>query len=288
MSIKTSQVFLIIFCALLVGGLYYFGNTKTPLEEAFQKMQAQMANVQEDSDSQTTIDYVAELATLKSKLPAAQQDSITLIETELANTTAASDKVELIQQAIAFWDRQRTVGPQAYYAQEMAALESTQENWTAAGDKSLVAFKLNQDSSLQSYFSDKTLFAYEKAVELAPENLNGKVNLARTYIDVKKEVMRGVFMLREVVAEDSLHVPANLLLGRLSVFSRQMDKAIARLEKVIKKEPENSEALYYLGEAHLGLGNKEESLKYFKQCREIVQNPAFRAELDNYINSIIN
>lgn len=286
MSIKTSQVFLIILCALLVGGLYYFGNTKTPLEEAFDKMQAQMANVEEDN--QVTIDYVPQLAILKSKLPVAQQDSLTLIETELANAGSTSDKIGAIQQAVAFWDRQRTVGPQAYYAQEIAALESTQENWTEAGDKSLVAFKLNQDSILQVYFSDKTLFAYEKAVELAPENLNSKVNLARTYIDVKKEVMRGVFMLREVVAEDSLHVPANLLLGRLSVFSRQMDKAVARLEKVIKKEPDNSEALYYLGEAHLGLGNKETSLKYFKQCREIVQNPAFRAELDNYINSIIN
>jgi len=51
--------------------------------------------------------------------------------------------------------------------------------------------------------------------------------------------MAGITMLREMVAEDSTNVDAHYYLGLFSVKSGQLDKAIARFEKVIALRPDD-------------------------------------------------
>jgi len=259
------------------------------MEEALSDMQEQMdAARNNDKDEHPVVDYASKIIEFQDKLPEVVKDSLLLLENQSRKTDNVSEKQEILTQIIQKWDKQGTFGPQAYYTRKIAETEATIQHWEDAGDKSLLAFKLNRDTSLHDYWGTQVAEAYEKALELEPNNLEMKVKMAQTYVDVKKEVMRGVFMLREVVAEDSMHINANLTLGKLSVFSGQHDKAVTRLKKVLKSEEDNSEALYYMGEAELGLGNKAASLEYFQKCRRLVQNPAFREELDRYINSIIN
>lgn len=257
------------------------------MKEALSKMEEQMnaARGNKDAKGGATVDYTLKIAEFQEKLPVSVKDSLVLLEKQAEGDE--STKKKTLEQIVEKWTQQGTFGPPAYYLRKIAELEETPENWEKTGDQSLLAFKLNRDTSLHTYWANQTAEAYEKALELEPENLEVKVKVAQTYVDVKKEVMRGVFMLREVVAEDSMHINANLSLGKLSVFSGQYDKAVTRLKKVLKSEENNSEALYYMGEAELGLGNKETSLEYFQKCRELVQNPAFREELDRYINKIL-
>jgi len=51
--------------------------------------------------------------------------------------------------------------------------------------------------------------------------------------------MAGITMLREMVAEDSTNVDAHYYLGLFSVKSGQLDKDIARFEKVIALRPDD-------------------------------------------------
>ena len=80
----------------------------------------------------------------------------------------------------------------------------------------------------------------------------------------------------------------NLILGRLAVVSGQYDKAIARLEKLTKQHPKNAEAFYHLAEAYRAVGKNDDAIKALEQCKKLVNDPAFSAQIDNYIQQIKN
>ncbi len=264
--------------------LFIFGNTKTPLEEAFQKMQK--ASPETASETAKKVDFPEILNQMMKKLPSSSFDSLTL-QLEKLDKARSAEKIPIYKELIAVWEDNLAPGPVAYYLEQIAMLESKDTSWYKAGDQYLIASKISKDSLLNPWYGDKAIASFDKSIEIAPENLQGKVGKAKTFIEGKNEVMRGVFLLREVVETDSTHSEANLLLGRLAVFSGQHDKAIKRLKQTLAKDENNSEALYYMGEAHLALDNKELALDYFKKCRALVKSPSFRKELDSYINNII-
>jgi len=43
--------------------------------------------------------------------------------------------------------------------------------------------------------------------------------------------------------------------------------------------------MYFLAETYKNMGNKEKAIDLFEQCKKIVNNPDFSAEIDNYINT---
>jgi hypothetical protein len=44
--------------------------------------------------------------------------------------------------------------------------------------------------------------------------------------------------------------------------------------------------MYFLAEAYKGLGQKEKAVKWFEQCKKLVNNPDFSAEIDRYMQSM--
>jgi cytochrome c-type biogenesis protein CcmH/NrfG len=93
------------------------------------------------------------------------------------------------------------------------------------------------------------------------------------YIEGTGEPMKGVQMLRAITREKPDDVPANMLLGRMSIQSGQFDKAIGRFETVLKKEPENKEALYFMAQAYEGKGDKKESYRAAGKMQEGSEQP---------------
>ncbi len=283
--IKGSQLILALLCMGLLTVLFIFGKTRTPMDKA-------LADIQKASSPPTKtvkeLDFEKFLNQFSQKLPIAAQDSINLLSEKLSASTNESEKQSIHTQIANIWENYRLPGPQAYYLEKNAQMGNDAEIWEKAGRQYFIASRLSKDTLLNPWYADKAVTAYEMGLEIAPEDLDAKVGLAKVFIDGKNEVMRGVFTLREVVAVDSTHIEANLTLGRLSVFSKQFDKAVTRLEKVVLKDSTNSEAHYYLGESFLGLGNKTKALEHFETCKTLVQNPAFIKELDMYINNIIS
>ena len=80
----------------------------------------------------------------------------------------------------------------------------------------------------------------------------------------------------------------NLILGRLAVVSGQYDKAIARLGKLTTLDPKNAEAWFHLAEAYRAVGKNEEAIKSLEQCKSLVNDPAFSAQIDSYIKQFKN
>jgi tetratricopeptide (TPR) repeat protein len=164
-------------------------------------------------------------------------------------------------------------------------LENTEKSLTFAGNLLTLQMANTPEADIKEWQANEAIECFNKALELNPKNLDTKIALASCYIDGTGEIMKGVGSLKEVTALDSMNAPANLLLGKLSVQSGQHEKAIKRLNVVLSQDSKNTEALYFLAETHKNMGNKEKAIEIFNQCKEIVNNPDFSAEIDNYIRS---
>ncbi|MBK7682250.1 MAG: tetratricopeptide repeat protein [Bacteroidetes bacterium] len=96
------------------------------------------------------------------------------------------------------------------------------------------------DSMIQSLLVGKAITNYQKVLELNPNNLNAKTDLGACYADGTSEPMKGIMLLRDVVAADPNHEMAQYNLGMLSVKSGQLDKAIERFQKVPEINPQEA------------------------------------------------
>lgn len=100
--------------------------------------------------------------------------------------------------------------------------------------------------------------------------------------------MAGIMALRAILQEDSNNVEAHWQLGLFSVQSGQMDKALARFEKVTALEPARAEAWLELAKAHVAMGNVPGATEAINKYKTMVTDPAALAAADAIINGNTN
>jgi cytochrome c-type biogenesis protein CcmH/NrfG len=98
-----------------------------------------------------------------------------------------------------------------------------------------------------------------------------------------EEAMKGIQQLLSVVRKDSTNMKAQLALGVGGFVSGQYDKAIDRLQKVIKAEPNNLEAIAFLADTYANKGNKEEAVKWYTIMKKVANNPEYTKEINERI-----
>ena len=79
---------------------------------------------------------------------------------------------------------------------------------------------------------------------------------------------------------------AQLVLGIGGVISRQYDKAITRLNKVVAAQPANLEAVSWLGDAYAENGDKTNAVKWYEYSKKLVNDPAYSKEVDLRIKAL--
>jgi len=131
--------------------------------------------------------------------------------------------------------------------------------------------------------SNETVFP-----KIDTSDVDGKINLAEWLVDSSAQPMKGIMMLREVLAKDENNIKALLSLGRFAVKSGQYDKAIERFEKVLTLNSDYDEAYLYLGDVYESKGDKENAIKYYQKYKSATNNPSAAAEIDKYINQLKN
>ena len=130
--------------------------------------------------------------------------------------------------------------------------------------------------------------AYNKVLEINPKNLNAKTDLGILYAEASPEPMKGITLLREVVAEDPLHENAQMNLGFLSMKSGQYDKAIERFNQVLKINSSRIDMHVYIGEAYLQKGDSENAIRNYEIFKNLSNDQEMNQQIDNYIKEIRN
>jgi tetratricopeptide (TPR) repeat protein len=205
------------------------------------------------------------------------------------SSPSAEESLAAIEALIKFYEENQQFNFAAWLHTPKARLNPSHDAWALAGARQ---YSVSQNDAYEADFNEflriEAIQSYRTAIELDSSVLDTRVKLASCYLDRSAETMMGVTMLLSVVEEDSMHVNANLLLGRFGIVSSQFDKAVKRLENVLSLQPENTEALFLIGEAYLGMGEKEKAVEAFLKCKELIESEQLKKELDQYILEILS
>jgi cytochrome c-type biogenesis protein CcmH/NrfG len=142
------------------------------------------------------------------------------------------------------------------------------------------------DDKSRRYLVTNAIECYKKAAELDTANTEYKIRLAGAIMEEGSQPMQGVMLLLGIVQKDSNNVDAQLMLGRFGLISGQIDKAIARFQKILYLQPQNTEALFMLAQAYDTQGNKEKALELLEKCKKSTTDPKVRKEIDNVIENL--
>ncbi len=278
---RTSHYITIIVAAALIAALYFFANTTPPVKEA-EKPTANagsaMPAVADNFSIQPYIDSV------RATLPGHAMEELATLE-EKAAQGSDIEKADIYNGIAQLWLQHRNMPVAAYYFTEKANLENSEKSLNFAGRFNLDLMQMAGSPGVRGWAAQNAISCFEQSLELNPNSDTVKMALASCYIDGTSQPMQGIQLLLGIVREQPDNIPANLMLGQLSIRSGQMDKAKERFEKVLSLEPENTEALYFLAEVYRSKGNKEKAIELLERCKKIINKPEFDKEIDNYIKS---
>jgi tetratricopeptide (TPR) repeat protein len=207
---------------------------------------------------------------------------------QLQKVRSEEEKVAMLKSLGEKWTKTGNIIVGGKYFADAAAIDGEKNTWTDAATRFFTGFPTTIDSMAKLYAAQEAIKCYEQLQRLDSTNMDYKVREAICYIDGMGQVMQGVTILKEVEKKDSGNQDMNLILGRLAVVSGQYDKAAARLEKLIRTNPDNAEAYFHLAEAYRALGKKDDAIQALEQCKLLVKDPDFAAQIELYINQIKN
>lgn len=126
------------------------------------------------------------------------------------------------------------------------------------------------------FLSQKARKCFEKLEEADSKSSEAKAKIAMTYVN-SEAPMKGILMLRELAEKYPENEYIAYQLGILSFQSNQFEKAIGRFEKVLKINPENVNANYYLAQSFLQIGRNKESLPFIEKGLKLAKEEDTKA-----------
>ena len=277
------QLIIAIAGLALVALLFIFGNTVAPKS----KVQAPVAKAVKSFD---ILQFIGEE---KKHLSASQLINLSKLENSVTRGDVNCQLITAHTQLANFWkDSVKSFEPYAYYLSEAAKLDKSEKNLTFAAQLILNNLRAEPDEAKLNWKTAQAIALFEKAIELNPDNDDLKVGLGSCYIFGKgrvggpEETMKGIQQLLSVVRNDSNNMKAQMMLGVGGYVSGQYDKAIERLQKVIKAQPDNIEAIAFLADAYAAKGDKAEAIKWYTISKRLVNDSHYSQEVDERIKGL--
>jgi tetratricopeptide (TPR) repeat protein len=267
-----NQIIAIGFCLVLLIGIYFFGKTTKPKDNTAIPPMAQ-GHALPQAEALNIEDYIADVNT-----KVTDEKTKGKLETlaKLKSYAALVGEYQKLDKPLAV----------AYYTVKQAEAENRAETWVKAGDYNAMLMQTAPDEKSKKFLSANAIECYKGAVELDSTKADYRIRLAGAHMEEGSQPMNGVLLLLDVVRKDSNNVDAQMMLGRFGLISGQIDKAIARFEKILYLQPQNSEALFMLAQAYDTKGDKTKALELLEKCRKTVTDPQAKKEIEETIENI--
>lgn len=98
--------------------------------------------------------------------------------------------------------------------------------------------------------------------------------------------MQAILKIRDVANEYPKNVKANFTLGLMSMQTGQYEKAVGRFETVLQVQTENVDAMQFLAQAYLNLGDTNTAKENYSKALVLSQDSAQRAVIETQLNNI--
>jgi len=251
--------------ALLLFFLLYFGcKTKPPAQQEIEK--SRLLNAE-----QTDVNVLLKEA--KASMTSGQQAEVFLLEEALANLSTEEDtaKIDAYKQLASKWFSLGHPGISGDYAQKIADVENTEEAWSIAGTTYTICVQRSDVEKVREFCTKRAIQSFESAISLNPTNVQHKVNLALCYTEnpPADNPMKGILMLRTLDDENPEDALINTSLARLAIRTGQYDRAIQRLQTVLRNEPANNTANCLIGQAYEKAGKAEMAVPFIEKCNTV-------------------
>jgi len=215
------------------------------------------------------------------QLPAAKKADLARWQKSFANAQSEEGQKKVLDSLQTLWLGINRLDSAAHYWNVFYTKYPNQENLIATANAYYEAYSFAMDDVKMNSLRKKAQSLFQKALETKPDLLDVKVKLGVTY--VAEAPMKGVGIIREVLAKDPNNITAIYNLGLLSMQSGQFDKAITRFEQLIEIEQGNLNHYLYLGISQMQAGKKEAARKSF----EHVKNNSSDAQLTKVVTDYL-
>lgn len=276
---KRTQWIVFGFALLIAAALYaasekqFFGPPK------IKKTQFKIAN----SQSQFSTDSVLNHA--KEHLSADQISRLNFLEHSISRGDVKDQQLHIYHQLASFWrDTAKVFAPFAWYTAEASRLENSEKSLTFAAHLFLNSLVEENDSQLKQWEAFQAKDLFERSLKLNPGNDSSKIGLGETYLyGGIAAPMQGISMIREVATKDSNNVYAQMSLGRASLMSNQIEKALEYFKKVVKLQPNNIEAIFRVAEMSEQMGNKKEAIEWYTKLLPLINRSEIKQDIETRI-----
>jgi tetratricopeptide (TPR) repeat protein len=229
----------------------------------------------------------------KEHLSPGQSMALGKLENIVTRGDVTSQQVKADTELANFWkDSIHSFEPYAFYLAEAAKLDKSEKNLTFAAQLILDNLRGETDEAKLNWKAEQAIALFQQAIAINPTNDDLRVGLGSCYVFGKgriggpTETMKGIQELLGVVRRDSTNMKAQLVLGVGGYVSGQYDKAVDRLLKVIKAEPNNLEAIAFLADTYAAKGEKAEAVKWYTISKRMANNPDYSKEVDERIRQL--
>ncbi|HEY8690164.1 MAG TPA: tetratricopeptide repeat protein [Chitinophagaceae bacterium] len=241
----------------------------------------------------STFNITDSIQKAKQRLPASQLLYVANLENSITRGDVKQQSHNNLIHLANFWkDSAKSFVPYAYYISEASKLDNSEKSLTFAARLILDSMRREENDQIKAWESETAVVLFEKAIQLNPDNEDLKVDLGSCYVYGKgmignaAETMKGIQQLLSVVAKDSNNMKAQMILGIGGVISKQYDKAITRLNKVVAAEPGNLEAVSWLADTYAETGDKVSAIKWYEYSKKLVNNPEYSKEVNIRIKAL--
>ncbi len=253
----------VIGIALILFSVLYFGFSIKPRERAeIDKSRALKAE-------STDINSLVRAA--KANISEDDLHSIGFLEQEVSQAASDSIKSEALKKLSGAWYKLDEYALAGVYAQKVAAIDNTEQTWSITGTTYALGVQKSTKERDKLFCRGRAVKAFEKAISFDPNNVQHQINLALCFVELplQDNPMKGVLMLRDLVDKHPQNTAVLNNLARLAIKTGQYEKALERLGKSIKIEPDNPYTLSLLIEANVQSGKKEKAIEYQKKLEKI-------------------
>jgi tetratricopeptide (TPR) repeat protein len=265
--------------ALLIAAALYAASEKqffgTP---TVKKPQLEVA-----STAQYSTDSVLYYA--KTRLSPEQNTRIDLLEHSISRGDVKDQQIHVFHQLARFWgDTAKSFPPFAFYTAEAARLENSEKSLTFAAHLLLDSLPDENDPRIKEWEAFQAKDLFERSLKLNPNNDSSKIGLGEVYLYGGIAMpMQGISLIREVAAKDPTNIYAQMSLGRASLMSNQIDKAIKHFKKVVSLQPNNVEAIFRVAEIDEQMGNKKEAIEWYTKLLPLIERAEIRKDIETRI-----
>ncbi|MGI8951481.1 MAG: tetratricopeptide repeat protein [Chitinophagaceae bacterium] len=281
--VKKQQFILVISALLFFALLFFFGKTVPD-----KKINAVPVSAK-TNDSSAIITTNNLLSKAKEKLSAPQLLRITQLENSVVRGDVKNQQIHVYHQLAKFWgDSMNNQILGAFYIGEAAKLENSEKNLNFAAQLLLGDLLAEDNAGMQNWLATNAKSLFERSLQINPKNDSAKIGIGACYMfgNISDNPMEGILTIRNIAEKNPDNLYAQMMLGLGGIKSGQYDKAIERFLIVVKKQPNNLEAIFHLAETYDRMNDKINAIKWYKIADSLIEIPEAKKEIEERIKAL--